>query len=119
MTKAAHAREERNRRAARRAADKKSRVQVSNRRQSAVDTETYGEGSQLLEAQEGNIYDVETGEYDPAFNKEGTDETISNDEIDQFGAADDGADPANTFTLDVVKEDNTAGTATFNGSGVS
>ena len=26
---------------------------------------------------------------------------------------------ANTFTLDVVKDDNTAGTATFNGSGVN
>ena len=120
MTKAEQAREERNKQAAQRAADKKSRLQESNRRQRAADTETYGEGSQLLEAQEGNIYDVETGQYDPAFNKEGTDETISNDGIDQFGADDDdGADTANTFTLDVVKEDNTAGTATFNGSGVS
>ena len=72
-----------------RAADRTSRLQESNRRQRAADTETYGEGSQLLESQEGNIYDVETGQYDPAFNKEGTDETISNDGIDQFGADDD------------------------------
>jgi len=85
MTKAEQAREERRKQAAQRAADKKSRLQESNRRQRAADTETYGEGSQLLEAQKGNIYDVETGEYDPDFNKQGTDETISNDGIDQFG----------------------------------
>jgi hypothetical protein len=36
------------------------------------------------QSQEGNVYDVETGEYDPAFNKEGTDETISNDGIDEI-----------------------------------
>jgi len=86
MTKAEQAREERRKQAAQRAADKKSRLQESNRRQRAADTETYGEGSQLLEAQEGNIYDVETGDYDPAFNKEGTDETISNDGIDEIKA---------------------------------
>ena len=84
MTKAEQAREERRKQAAQRAADKKSRLQESNRRQRAADTETYGEGSQLLEAQEGNIYDVETGEYDTTFNKEGTDETISNDGIDEI-----------------------------------
>jgi len=72
-----------------RAADRTSRLQESNRRQRAADTETYGEGSQLLESQEGNIYDVDTGHYDPAFNKEGTDETIFNDGIDQFGNEDD------------------------------
>jgi len=89
MTKTEQAREERNKQAAQRAADKKSRLQESNRRQRAADTETYGEGSQLLEAQEGNIYDVETGKYDPDFNKQGTDETISNDGIDQFGIDED------------------------------
>ena len=74
------------------------------------------------QSQEGNIYDVETGEYDPDFNKQGTDETISNDGIDQLGVDDDGiggGGSSGTFTLDVVKEDNTAGTATFNGSGVN
>jgi len=84
MSKAEQAREERRKQAAQRKADKKSRLQESNRRQRAADTETYGEGSQLLEAQEGNIYDVETGEYDPDFNKQGTDETISNDGIDEI-----------------------------------
>ena len=84
MTKAEQAREERRKQAAQRKADKKSRLQESNRRQRAADTETYGEGSQLIESQEGNIYDVETGEYDTTFNKEGTDETISNDGIDEI-----------------------------------
>ena len=116
MSKAEQAREERRKQAAQRKADEKSRLQESNERQRAADTETYGESSQLLEAQEGNIYDVETGEYDPTFNKEGTDETISNDGIDQFGANEDGT---NTFTLDIVKDDNTAGTATFNGTGIN
>tara|TARA_R110000782_G_scaffold154912_1_gene247198 strand:+ start:13 stop:483 length:471 start_codon:yes stop_codon:yes gene_type:complete len=83
-----------------RAADRKSRLQESNRRQRAADTETYGEGSQLLESQEGNIYDVETGEYDPTFNKEGTDETISNDGIDQFGSDDD-VDFSTSFTVTI------------------
>ena len=84
MSKAEQAREERRKQAAQRKADRKSRLQESNRRQRAADTETYGESSQLFEAQEGNIYDVETGQYDPDFNKQGTDETISNDGIDQF-----------------------------------
>jgi len=84
MSKAEQAREERRKQAAQRKADRKSRLQESNRRQRAADTETYGEGSQLFEAQEGNIYDVETGEYDTTFNKEGTDETISNDGIDEI-----------------------------------
>jgi len=117
MTKAEQAREERRKQAAQRAADRKSRLQESNRRQRAADTETYGEGSQLIESQEGNIYDVETGEYDPAFNKEGTDETISNDGIDELEAEDE--QTVDTFTLDIVKDDNTAGTATFNGPGIN
>ena len=116
-----------------RAADRTSRLQESNRRQRAADTETYGEGSQLLESQEGNIYDVDTENYNPTFNKEGTDETIANDGIDEFGTGDDfgevvsqeeneddgGDDGVSTFTLSIVKSDNTAGTATFNGSGVN
>jgi len=70
------------------------------------------------QSQEGNVYDVETGDYDPAFNKEGTDETILNDGIDQIETDEEG-ETVNTFTLDVVKSDNTAGTATFNGPGVN
>jgi len=50
------------------------------------------------QSQEGNIYDVETGNYDPTFNKEGTDETILNDGIDQLGADDDSGD-SRTVTI--------------------
>jgi hypothetical protein len=113
MTKAEQAREERRKQAAQRAADKKSRLQESNRRQRAADTETYGEGSQLLESQEGNIYDVETGQYDPAFNKEGTDETISNDGIDQFGS--DEEETAGSFDA-IICVNGTPFNATINGS---
>ena len=120
MTKTEQGREERRKESEQRAADKKSRLQESNSRQRDADTATYGKGSQLLESQEGNIYDVETGEYDTTFNKQGTDETISNDGIDQFGTDDaGGGSGGNTFTLDIVKDDNTAGTATFNGPGIN
>jgi len=51
------------------------------------------EGELLLilgrQSQEGNIYDVDTENYNPTFNKEGTDETIANDGIDEFGTGDD------------------------------
>ena len=64
------------------------------------------------QSQEGGIYDVDTENYNPTFNKEGTDETIANDGIDEF-------DDLQTFTLDIVKSNNEAGTATFNGSGIN
>ena len=41
------------------------------------------------QSQEGGIYDVDTENYNPTFNKEGTDETIANDGIDEFGTGDD------------------------------
>ncbi len=113
MSKAEQAREERRKQAAQRKADKKSRLQESNRRQRAADTETYGEGSQLLEAQEGNIYDVETGEYDPDFNKQGTDETISNDGIDEITDDDEGT--AGSFDA-IICVDGKPFNATINGS---
>tara|TARA_R110002153_G_scaffold48725_1_gene137550 strand:+ start:529 stop:951 length:423 start_codon:yes stop_codon:yes gene_type:complete len=40
------------------------------------------------QSQEGNIYDIDTESYNPTFNKEGTDETILNDGIDEFGTGD-------------------------------
>jgi len=96
MTNAEQARKERQKQAEQRKADSIKRRQRSNRRQRAADMETYGEGSMSFEAQEGNIYDVETGEYDPTFNKEGTDERISNDGVDQFGLDDDPEDASTT-----------------------
>tara|TARA_X000000950_G_scaffold287964_1_gene402597 strand:+ start:3200 stop:3607 length:408 start_codon:yes stop_codon:yes gene_type:complete len=85
----------------------------------AVKSANEGELLSMLgrQSQQGGIYDVSTGKYDTSFNKQGTDETISNDGVDQFGLNDEGV--VGTFTLDVVKSDNTAGTATFNGSGVN
>jgi len=113
MSKAEQAREERRKQAAQRKADKKSRLQESNRRQRAADTETYGEGSQLLEAQEGNVYDVETGEYDTTFNKEGTDETISNDGIDEIETEEE--QTVNSFDA-IICVDGKPFNATINGS---
>ena len=102
MTKTEQGREERRKESEQRAADKKSRLQESNSRQRDADTATYGKGSQLLESQEGNIYDVETGQYDPTFNKQGTDETISNDGIDQFGVDDDGGSSGSSGSRTVI-----------------
>jgi hypothetical protein len=66
------------------------------------------------QSQEGNIYDVETGDYDPAFNKEGTDETISNDGIDQFGT-DEEEDKVGSFNA-IICVDGKPFNATINGS---
>jgi hypothetical protein len=65
------------------------------------------------QSQEGNVYDVETGEYDTAFNKEGTDETISNDGIDQFGS--DEEETAGSFDA-IICVNGTPFNATINGS---
>jgi hypothetical protein len=66
------------------------------------------------QSQEGNIYDVETGEYDPAFNKEGADETILNDGIDQLGS-DDLTGGDNSFDA-IICVDGKPFNATINGS---
>lgn len=65
------------------------------------------------QSQEGNVYDVETGDYDPASNKEGTDETISNDGIDEFRADDEGT--ADSFDA-IICVDGKPFNATINGS---
>ena len=67
------------------------------------------------QSQEGNIYDVETGEYDPPFNKEGTDETISNDGIDQFGLSLDEEETVGSFDA-IICVDGKPFNATINGS---
>ena len=90
MTKTEQGREKRRKEAEQRSADRKSRLQEANRRQRNADISTYGEGSELLESRRGNIYDVETGAYDASFNKEGTDETIGNDGIDELDQATEG-----------------------------
>ncbi len=87
MTKTEQGREQRRKEAEQRAAERKSRREASAKRQLDADIRTYGAGSMAVESRYGNIYDVETGSYDAAFNKEGTDETIGNDAIDQIDAA--------------------------------
>tara|TARA_R110002020_G_scaffold43518_1_gene126365 strand:+ start:1165 stop:1536 length:372 start_codon:yes stop_codon:yes gene_type:complete len=84
MTKTEQGREQRRKEREQRAAERKSRDEKRFQRQLDADIRTYGEGSMALESKYGNIYDVETGKYDPGFNKQGTDETISNDGIDQL-----------------------------------
>ena len=84
MTKTEQGREQRRKEAEQRAAGRKSRDEKRFQRQLDADIQTYGEGSMALDSKYGNIYDVETGKYDPGFNKEGTDETIGNDGIDQL-----------------------------------
>jgi len=65
------------------------------------------------QSQEGNVYDVETGDYDPASNKEGTDETISNDGIDDITDDDEGT--AGSFDA-IICVDGKPFNATINGS---
>ena len=61
-----------------------------------------------------------TETYDPSQNKQDYESDVLQRGIDQFTAPESTPETASgEFTLDVVKSDNTAGTATFNGSGVN
>lgn len=71
--------------------------------------------------QRGGIYDLSTDTYNqPPGNQVGQNESIETgiDTVGGSGGAGDSGD-TDTFTLDVVKSDNTAGTATFNGAGIN
>jgi len=70
----------------------------------------------------GGIYDISTDNYSqPKRNQTSQDVSTEEAGIDTLGGSSDSdsVGDTNTFTLDVVKSDNTAGTATFNGSGVN
>lgn len=67
----------------------------------------------------GGIYDISTDSYQPPTGNEAGANTNMSETGIQEVPRDSGGDVADTFTLDVVKSDNTAGTATFNGSGVN
>tara|TARA_S200002703_G_scaffold51901_1_gene45045 strand:+ start:175 stop:630 length:456 start_codon:yes stop_codon:yes gene_type:complete len=72
--------------------------------------------------QKGGIYDISTDNYSqPERNQTNQNSSIGETGIDTLGGSSDSdaVGDTNTFTLDVVKSDNTAGTATFNGSGVN
>ena len=66
----------------------------------------------------GGIYDVSTDSYQPPEGNEAGANTNMSETGVQVVPRNSGGDDANTFTLDVVKSDNTAGTATFNGPGI-
>ena len=73
-----------------------------------------------LEQAEANFNET----YKPSENKQDYESDILQRGIDQFTAPEatpesSGGGSSNTFTLDVVKSDNTAGTATFNGPGIN
>lgn len=70
-----------------------------------------------LEQAEANFNET----YNPSENKQDYESDVLQRGIDQFTApeATSQSGSSNSFTLDVVKSDNTAGTATFNGSGVN
>ena len=70
-----------------------------------------------LEQAEANFNE----KYYPSRNKQDYESDILQRGIDQFTApeATSQSGSSNSFTLDVVKSDNTAGTATFNGSGIN
>ena len=72
--------------------------------------------------QKGGVYDISTDNYSqPKRNQTSQDVSTEEAGIDTLGGSSDSdaVGDTNTFTLDVVKSDNTAGTATFNGPGVN
>ena len=69
-----------------------------------------------LEQAEANFNET----YKPSQNKQDYESDVLQRGVDQFTAPESTPETASgEFTLDVVKSDNTAGTATFNGSGVN
>lgn len=79
--------------------------------------EIRAQADSALEQAEANFNET----YYPSRNKQDYESDILQRGIDQFTApeATSQSGSSNSFTLDVVKSDNTAGTATFNGSGVN
>jgi len=70
--------------------------------------------------QKGGVYDISTNNYSqPQRNQSGQDSSIEDAGIDTLGGSSASDNVGEEFTLDVVKSDNTAGTATFNGPGVN
>lgn len=68
----------------------------------------------------GGVYDISTNNYSqPKRNQTSQDVSTEEAGIDTLGGSSDSDNVGEEFTLDVVKSDNTAGTATFNGSGVN
>ena len=73
------------------------------------------------EEQRGQISDISVGQAATDGNQDKLNNDISQDGVDTSVLHDGGGSggAGGEFTLDVVKDDNTAGTATFNGSGIN
>ena len=117
---------------ARRSVEKRYKNQYREAINIATDTrvkrELKRQRDNLIQAALERIEKIEAAANEENINKVGAGNSIHQDSIDKTGSAPDnakenpsgvGGATANTFTLDVVKSDNTAGTATFNGSGVN
>ena len=89
-----------------------------SQRSALKEAESSQERSEIRESFKGKIHDIDT---QPTQNKEGTDERIENDGIDKVETgklAATGGGGGEEFELDVVKDDNTAGRASFTGGGI-
>lgn len=115
---------------ARRSAEKKLkdeyREAINNADNTRDKRELKKERDDKIQAELERVEKAEVESNEENINKAGTGDSIHEDSIDKTGSAPDnskdnpaGGGDVNTFTLDVVKNDNTAGTATFNGSGVN
>lgn len=91
--------------------------ELSNATSRKERNEIRAQADAALEQAEANFNET----YSPSKNKQDYESDIGERGIDQFTApeATSQSGSSNSFTLDVVKSDNTAGTATFNGSGVN
>ena len=91
--------------------------ELSNATSRKERNEIKAQADSALEKAEANFNET----YYPSRNKQDYESDIGERGIDQFTApeATSQSGSSNSFTLDVVKSDNTAGTATFNGSGVN
>lgn len=94
----------------RRAARKAEREALANAQSASERSEIKKDFDEIQDAiEEGAIFDVDTGAL--STNQASIQDRINDDGIDDIDTGE--------FILDVVKSDNTAGTATFNGSGVT
>ena len=91
--------------------------ELSNATSRKERNEIKAQADSALEKAEANFNET----YYPSRNKQDYESDIGERGIDQFTApeATSQSGSSNSFTLDVVKNDNTPGTATFNGSGVN
>ena len=98
-----------------------SRLNTNNRAQS-TNSATRRDTARAKGKQSGGIYDLSTTYYEPLpANPQTGKRNLQDDGIDFVGrdrSIEDGGGGGGTFELDVVKDNNTAGRASFTGGGV-